>query len=266
MAGKVRRRRHHRSAAGRQDALRRTMARNAHRDGVESGGGEVRHRAVGRPRQHQRQRSRPERGREPRGAGVEAGEPACGRDVGHVRDQRIERGTSLGLVEARHRLAVGGVGAEPVHRFGGKGDQAAGAQRARRELDGRRIGADQAGRRFPRHPWQPVLAHVTNLHRTIACRLLRTDRAVAIHAGGHSLAAAQGGGYKTAASRSVAQSGSAPRSGRGGRRFKSCHSDHTSHGPFRTHGLRFIPETWVTLLSCPVVGDGCEAARSLQRY
>src|ERR1700674_627049 len=51
----------------------------------------------------------------------------------------------------------------------------------------------------------------------------------------------------TALSRSVAQSGSAPRSGRGGRRFKSCHSDHfpltslspqhrsapTSRSPFR---------------------------------
>src|SRR6202008_3910307 len=31
---------------------------------------------------------------------------------------------------------------------------------------------------------------------------------------------------RPAFSRSVAQSGSAPRSGRGGRRFKSCHSDH----------------------------------------
>src|SRR5436190_24062295 len=30
---------------------------------------------------------------------------------------------------------------------------------------------------------------------------------------------------RPATSRSVAQSGSAPRSGRGGRRFKSCHSD-----------------------------------------
>ncbi len=30
------------------------------------------------------------------------------------------------------------------------------------------------------------------------------------------------------AARSVAQSGSAPRSGRGGRRFKSCHSDHSA--------------------------------------
>jgi hypothetical protein len=32
----------------------------------------------------------------------------------------------------------------------------------------------------------------------------------------------------TRRSRSVAQPGSAPRSGRGGRRFKSCHSDHLS--------------------------------------
>ncbi len=40
------------------------------------------------------------------------------------------------------------------------------------------------------------------------------------------LVAAACGRYKTLASgRSVAQPGSAPRSGRGGRRFKSCHSD-----------------------------------------
>ena len=37
--------------------------------------------------------------------------------------------------------------------------------------------------------------------------------------------------------RSVAQSGSAPRSGRGGRRFKSCHSDH-SNRPIR-------PSAWI---------------------
>src|SRR5262245_11263257 len=36
---------------------------------------------------------------------------------------------------------------------------------------------------------------------------------------------AMAGAVYNAASRSVAQSGSAPRSGRGGRRFKSCHSD-----------------------------------------
>ena len=44
------------------------------------------------------------------------------------------------------------------------------------------------------------------------------------------LAAIDPRGYKTARqpNRSVAQSGSAPRSGRGGRRFKSCHSDQIS--------------------------------------
>src|SRR6266852_9762299 len=42
-----------------------------------------------------------------------------------------------------------------------------------------------------------------------------------------ALAAQQRQGYKTACQRcrSVAQPGRAPRSGRGGRRFKSCHSD-----------------------------------------
>jgi hypothetical protein len=39
------------------------------------------------------------------------------------------------------------------------------------------------------------------------------------------LARPSGHRYIPGASRSVAQSGSAPRSGRGGRRFKSCHSD-----------------------------------------
>ncbi len=43
---------------------------------------------------------------------------------------------------------------------------------------------------------------------------------------GSGLAAPQWRRYKTAPpARSVAQPGSAPRSGRGGRRFKSCHSD-----------------------------------------
>ena len=37
--------------------------------------------------------------------------------------------------------------------------------------------------------------------------------------------------------RSVAQSGSAPRSGRGGRRFKSCHSDHARSLKSRTRSL-----------------------------
>src|SRR4029078_8823573 len=44
------------------------------------------------------------------------------------------------------------------------------------------------------------------------------------------LAFKDAGVIRPAISRSVAQSGSAPRSGRGGRRFKSCHSDqHLAH-------------------------------------
>src|SRR6187551_1622785 len=42
------------------------------------------------------------------------------------------------------------------------------------------------------------------------------------------LAFKDAGVIRPAISRSVAQSGSAPRSGRGGRRFKSCHSDQLS--------------------------------------
>ena len=41
--------------------------------------------------------------------------------------------------------------------------------------------------------------------------------------------------------RSVAQSGSAPRSGRGGRRFKSCHSDHYLAGSRASTGTETPP-------------------------
>src|SRR5215510_15630695 len=41
-------------------------------------------------------------------------------------------------------------------------------------------------------------------------------------------------------SRSVAQSGSAPRSGRGGRRFKSCHSDQISSGGAESYKFRDV--------------------------
>src|SRR5207302_2524544 len=37
-----------------------------------------------------------------------------------------------------------------------------------------------------------------------------------------------------------------PSEGRG-HRFESCRARQSRRGPFRTHGLRFIPETWVTL-------------------
>lgn len=72
------------------------------------------------------------------------------------------------------------------------------------------------------------------------------------------LAGTKCGGYKPAVwSRSVAQPGSAPRSGRGGRRFKSCHSDQKNkvlaHPDFgaRTH-IRLIERDGVLL------GETCQ--------
>ena len=130
--------------------------------------------------------------------------------VGHVRDQRIERGPALGRIEPGDRLAVGRVGAEPIDGLGRKRDEPAGRQHAGGALDRRRASLDHLRCRRPR-----------------SCRLPCFGfPAVAFCCPASVLAARMGRGYKTALfSRSVAQSGSAPRSGRGGRRFKSCHSD-----------------------------------------
>ena len=132
-------------------------------------------------------------------AGVEAREPARRREVGHMRDQRIEGRPALGLVEARDRRAVGRVGAEPVDGLGRKGDEAAGGQHARGAFDRRAAGLDRSSM---------AARSLVCLGNTCACS---PGRYAVI---------------RPATSRSVAQSGSAPRSGRGGRRFKSCHSDH----------------------------------------
>src|SRR5437588_7709281 len=67
------------------------------------------------------------------------------------------------------------------------------------------------------------------------------------------------------ASRSVAQPGSAPRSGRGGRRFKSCHSDHylaRYRGPTPT----VFPEAMVSwvFMAKPVVATSAEIDAGMQ--
>ena len=49
-------------------------------------------------------------------------------EVGHMGDQRVERGAALGGVEPRDRLAVGRVGAEPVDRLGRERHQPAGGK------------------------------------------------------------------------------------------------------------------------------------------
>ncbi len=45
-----------------------------------------------------------------------------------MHDHRVAGGTSLDRVEPRHRLRVGRVGAQAVDGFGGKSDEAAGAE------------------------------------------------------------------------------------------------------------------------------------------
>ena len=82
-------------------------------------------------RQDQRQRPRPERLRQRRRLIVELNEIARGAEAVHMRDQRIEARPALGLENARHRLAVGGIGAQAVHRLGRERHQAAGTQDAR---------------------------------------------------------------------------------------------------------------------------------------
>ena len=178
------------------------MAGHAHGDGVETGGGKFRDRAVRKAGQNQRQRPGPEGGREFFGSIIEARERARRGGVANMRDQRIERGSALGVVKTRDRRAVGGIGAEPINGLGRKRDEPARGQRARRML---RHGAGRSLDRFQ---------HLR--------RRLRGHRSS--HACGRSPTRVISPAFRL----SVAQSGSAPRSGRGGRRFKSCHSDQLS--------------------------------------
>ena len=57
---------------------------------------------------------------------------ARSRDMG---DQRIERGSALGVIEARHRDAVLRVSAKAIDGLGRKGDEPAGRKAARRGRD-----------------------------------------------------------------------------------------------------------------------------------
>ena len=60
------------------------------------------------------------------------------RDVGTCAISGLNDGPALGGIEPRDRLAVGGVGAEPVDRLGRERDQPAGGEAARRFGDRRR--------------------------------------------------------------------------------------------------------------------------------
>ena len=57
---------------------------------------------------------------------------AAASQPGDMHDQRVEARPSLGLEDGGHGPAVGGIGAEPVHRLGRKRDQRAGARQEAR--------------------------------------------------------------------------------------------------------------------------------------
>ncbi len=78
------------------------------------------------------------------------------REIGDVRDQRIESRPALGGIEPRHRLAIAGVGAEPVNRLGRKGDEPAGRKNARRFARSRQ--RRRAERASPAWVTGPVIA------------------------------------------------------------------------------------------------------------
>ena len=72
--------------------------------------------------QNQRQRPRPEGIRKEARERAEYRDALGHRPIRHMRDQRVELRASLGLINARHRLAIGSVGGKPVNRFRGNGD------------------------------------------------------------------------------------------------------------------------------------------------
>ena len=188
------------------------MGGNADRDRVEPGGGQLGHRTVIRFRHHQRQRPRPERfgSLDARASNARSG---ARRRVGDMGDQRVERRPPLGGEEAGDRGRIGGVRPEPVDRLGRKRDQPAGAQKN--------------GRPLPRRPRRPVKSAFQGPYsqgQNSSNRLLAVIKPKAI---------------SRVLSRSVAQPGRALRSGRRGRRFESCHSDHSSKS-------RRFPEAWRT--------------------
>ena len=120
-------------AAGRlEQRLRDGVVGHAQRHRVEAGRDQL---GQGRPRlaiEHQRQRPGPESVGEALGERRHAPVRVGVARFGHVHDQRIEARAALGGENRGDRVAVGGVAAEPVDRLGGKGDEAASAQKLRR--------------------------------------------------------------------------------------------------------------------------------------
>ena len=151
VAGLVGRRRDHRPAECLQQVARDRMVRHAHRDRVEPGGRELRHRATSRLGSTRVSGPGQNTPASRFAVASKACEPQRGARVGHMRDQRIEARPALGGIEPRDRRAVGGVGAEAVDRLGRERHQPAVGEHARRRRDRVAVRSSTRVASFNRH-------------------------------------------------------------------------------------------------------------------
>jgi len=128
------------------EGARHRVRRDAHADGVESGAHRIGDLAGAR--EDEGERPGPEGG----GQGARqrrdlARDAPHLRHVGHVDDERVERGAPLGGIDPLHRPLAEGVGPQAVDRLGGEGDEPAGANDRGRLVDGGRERRRRRGRR-----------------------------------------------------------------------------------------------------------------------
>ena len=73
------------------------------------------------------------------------------RHVRHMRDQRIERGAALGVIEARYSFAIPGIRAQPINRLGRECGKTAMCEHADRSRDGAIAGFQDLRRKLRGH-------------------------------------------------------------------------------------------------------------------
>ena len=154
MTGAIGRGRGDRPADGLEHGMGHGMIGHAQSDAVEPGGRDLADRAARRLRHHQSQWSRPERQRQAFGRRREDALTAGELERSQMSNQRIEARPPLGLVDAGDRSAIGGIGAQAIDRFGGKGDQPALGQDAPGLRQGGWVGPEMQGVSIC-HPGQP---------------------------------------------------------------------------------------------------------------
>jgi hypothetical protein len=135
------------------------------------------------PGHHQRQRPRPERGRQLTTDGSKLSQVGCGLDIPHVHDQRIELRPALGREDRRNGAPIGGVGAKAVHSLGGKRDELAAPQRLGGGLNRviaaltTAIAVDPAVAPFRAAPFRPSLPLTSRVETATRCEAAMTYQA-----------------------------------------------------------------------------------------